>query len=114
MGSRIQPAEDSPKELVSREFCQVLVDFLNIEMKNNKNKGRKRFNFGKYHLIKPKDPLVNNDCCPICLDEFKVGTYKRGLKCGHVYHKKCIDKWFKRMEQEQHEKKCPVCRKIYA
>ena len=26
------------------------------------------------------------------------------IKCSHVYHEKCIDKWFERAHQ------CPLCR----
>ena len=30
-----------------------------------------------------------------------------GLECGHVYHDKCIDHWFKIKKK----KSCPLCRK---
>jgi len=41
--------------------------------------------------------------CPICLDEIKEED-KKIIKCSHVYHEKCIEKWFKRSH------KCPLCR----
>lgn len=31
------------------------------------------------------------------------------LKCGHVFHNKCIKKWFKNIEIES-STKCPMCR----
>jgi len=41
--------------------------------------------------------------CPICLDKIKEED-KKTIKCSHVYHKECIDKWFERAHQ------CPLCR----
>lgn len=41
--------------------------------------------------------------CPICLDEIKEED-KKIIKCSHVYHKECINKWFERSHQ------CPLCR----
>lgn len=59
---------------------------------------------GKYRKIKELDPIIG-ETCPICLDQFKEGTYKRTLVCNHIYHKKCIDGWLKRKDT------CPVCRR---
>jgi hypothetical protein len=56
-----------------------------------------------YKLIKSTDQLINQDCS-ICIDKLLPGEYKRELKCSHVFHKKCIDKWTKS------EFSCPVCR----
>jgi len=42
--------------------------------------------------------------CSICFDEIKEEDQKK-LNCVHVYHEKCIEKWFKRSHQ------CPLCRK---
>ena len=42
------------------------------------------------------------DCC-ICYD---IITDQEGiLSCDHIFHKECIEKWFKRSHQ------CPLCRK---
>jgi len=46
--------------------------------------------------------------CAICCSNFKEGEYYRKLPiCEHVYHKKCIDKWFTR---DKNHMKCPICR----
>jgi hypothetical protein len=51
---------------------------------------------------------VSNDVCPICFEHFKVGEYFRELPiCKHIYHKKCIDKWF---YKDIKNMKCPLCR----
>lgn len=67
-----------------------------------------------------------NDC-PICMEHLfpktsstmrlkKKVLVKRGeklpitkLKCGHIYHNKCIKDWFKKIEVES-STKCPMCR----
>ena len=67
-----------------------------------------------------------NDC-PICMEPLfpktsnilrlkKKVLVKRGqklqitkLKCGHMYHNKCIKDWFKKTEVES-STKCPMCR----
>ena len=51
---------------------------------------------------------LSSDSCSICCSQFKHGEYYRKLPiCKHVYHKKCIDKWFTRDNKHM---KCPVCR----
>ena len=45
--------------------------------------------------------------CSICIEEFKKGEYFRKLPiCSHIFHKKCIDKWF---TMDKHMS-CPICR----
>lgn len=43
--------------------------------------------------------------CAICLDDFKEATHVRSLRCGHVFHKKCIDAWL------CHNASCPLDRR---
>jgi hypothetical protein len=43
--------------------------------------------------------------CPICLDEIKMGEFQKTLDCKHCFHKKCIDRWFKKDNDF-----CPMCR----
>jgi hypothetical protein len=40
--------------------------------------------------------------CPICYDTISRG--KRVLKCGHAFHKTCVDSWIDRKGT------CPMCR----
>ena len=73
----------------------------NVITKNDINKS-----LGSYTRIKNNDTLLlNNESCSICLSKYKLGEYKRELKCNHNFHKKCVDKWFKKDKQE-----CPICR----
>jgi len=61
-------------------------------------------NIGSYSKINKNDITMT---CPICLESFKEGLYKRILSCSHIFHKKCIDKWIK----NSLECSCPICRK---
>lgn len=58
----------------------------------------------QYKKVKSLDDLPSE--CPICLEDFKRGEYYRKLECNHCFHKKCIDRWFKKDHSE-----CPMCRK---
>ena len=42
--------------------------------------------------------------CIVCLSEYEEGDTLRHLKCGHDFHKDCIDQWL------QGNATCPVCR----
>ena len=48
--------------------------------------------------------VVTNINCTICLEECNKCVQ---LKCNHVYHKECIDKWF---QINNNTKRCPLCR----
>jgi len=42
--------------------------------------------------------------CAICMDTFTEGEIIRDLKCGHSFHRGCIDEWLMRKST------CPLCR----
>lgn len=52
---------------------------------------------------KINDVAINEDCV-VCLESFSDVVVR--LNCNHLYHKKCIDKWFTLNNN------CPVCRKV--
>jgi len=54
-------------------------------------------------LLKP-DQHGEVPCCSICQEVYKENEYSRKLKCGHIFHKKCVDRWLKKNPS------CPVCR----
>lgn len=43
------------------------------------------------------------DECSICREEYTIGDKIKELKCGHLYHIKCIDDWFNRINKVE----CP-------
>jgi hypothetical protein len=62
----------------------------------------------KYTKVKKED--INDSCC-ICLENYTENTYKRSLSCNHHFHKKCIDKWLLKCDEEHIH--CPMCRWKY-
>ncbi|CDJ44317.1 hypothetical protein, conserved, partial [Eimeria tenella] len=34
--------------------------------------------------------------CAICFEEFGPSALVRVLPCGHIFHKSCLDTWFRR------------------
>jgi len=67
------------------------------------------------HLEKPlkicKGDKITDEMCNICFSNYKENEYKRVLKkCGHYFHKKCIDKWFCKNKDNMN---CPICRENY-
>lgn len=59
-----------------------------------------------YKQITNTDPLLEKECC-ICLSEYKIKEYKRELTCGHIFHKRCCDRWLKKNNT------CPICREKF-
>ena len=47
--------------------------------------------------------------CPICFNLYKPSEDIVILKCGHLYHKTCVEQWFSNKPRNQ--KECPHCRK---
>ncbi|KAM7523699.1 hypothetical protein LguiA_013601 [Lonicera macranthoides] len=43
--------------------------------------------------------------CTVCLSVFEEGEEIRRLRCGHVFHKECLDTWLKGEWAT-----CPLCR----
>jgi hypothetical protein len=63
---------------------------------NNSNKDNNIDDNNKNENENNKNDSENNkEECTICLEEFKNKQILRKLKCGHMFHIKCIDKWLK-------------------
>jgi hypothetical protein len=45
--------------------------------------------------------------CVICLESFAIGDSGRILYCNHIFHKICIEKWFRS------SKACPICQQEF-
>ena len=54
----------------------------------------------------PEEELKDDCSCPVCMDDMDVQTARK-LKCGHVFHMDCIQRWLCTREGSR---KCPVCR----
>ena len=80
---------------ITTRFASPLSD---VDIKNIRKDKIKKI---KYHKIKEE----NENECPICLEQFSLGEYQKTLDCKHCFHKKCIDRWFKKDNDF-----CPMCR----
>jgi hypothetical protein len=90
-------------------------NFINIEMKSQLDKKIRDF-INKNHNKKVKKLM--EEYCLICVENYdkinndnnvlfdfeESSKEKIVLPCGHIFHLKCISKWF------QNEKNCPLCR----
>uniref|UniRef100_A0AAG5D1E2 RING-type domain-containing protein n=1 Tax=Anopheles atroparvus TaxID=41427 RepID=A0AAG5D1E2_ANOAO len=54
--------------------------------------------------IKSDDKEIDNDCCAICIEPYKVTDVIRVLPCKHEFHKACIDPWL------LEHRTCPMCK----
>jgi ribosomal protein L34E len=55
-----------------------------------------------YHTRKARK---TDDRCAICFEEMEGEVAL--LRCKHVYHTACIDRWFAK------ERSCPICRTMW-
>ena len=61
----------------------------------------------RYCTMVSVDSVDPETCCAVCLKAFekqKKRVFVKKLKCGHVFHGSCIDKWLARARS------CPCCR----
>ncbi|CAI9116381.1 OLC1v1017511C1 [Oldenlandia corymbosa var. corymbosa] len=61
-----------------------------------------------YKKTKPPPPSDSSPECSICLSEYADGDKARQLRCNHVFHNKCLDKWL----QAGSHATCPLCRNL--
>jgi hypothetical protein len=95
--------------LLNMIMCYNIISIHSSMVDNNSNmkiKGLDMLKLEKYYKCK-------GECieCSICIEKVKCSEYVRGLQCGHKYHKKCIDKWFRVSINVNEEIQCPLCRK---
>ncbi|KAL4884576.1 hypothetical protein BJY04DRAFT_168094 [Aspergillus karnatakaensis] len=56
----------------------------------------------------PSDCGENSFVCVVCLDPVLRSHEIRELKCLHVFHRECLDKWYL-----QDHYNCPLCHRAY-
>jgi len=88
--------------------CDIINIFIYTEPYNKKINNRnnlRNLDIKNYRLCKHQDL----ECC-ICCENVKKNEYIRELNCGHIFHKKCIDKWLLASMKEKENVNCPMCR----
>lgn len=68
---------------------------------------QKKLGLPPMHLARQKlfTADARDHTCSICLAGTKMGDRCYELICGHIFHKPCLDPWFKSSRQ------CPNCRR---
>ena len=51
------------------------------------------------------DDIEEEEGCPICYDELNNENIVVIIKCGHIFHKNCINRWLNQNFS------CPICRR---
>ena len=46
--------------------------------------------------------------CAICLGEVRSTRANTPIRCGHIFHSHCIQKW-----KDEGKNTCPTCRKVF-
>lgn len=89
---------------------QILFNSNNLTYRNHLFSKKNEKNCFVYpgSLIPIYNSFNNNDECSICLE---IGT-DTVLKCGHIYHYKCMLEWLKICIQNKTDLICPYCRAI--
>ena len=88
-------------DLQALVFLDVTTRFASPSSDNLKNLRKIKIKSIKHKKVKESKDTE----CSICLDTIKVGEFEKNLECNHTFHKKCIDRWFKKDNDS-----CPMCR----
>lgn len=65
-----------------------------------------------YTKVRPPAPTDGSQECVMCLDGLwhdRCTTPLRELRCGHAFHRTCIDQWLRRRRDET---RCPTCQHL--
>jgi len=84
-------------------FCYKIKNYFKKLIEKRKIRKKIEYNSNIYSLKIINEPIM---CC-ICWYDYNKNDIIRELRCGHKYHKKCIDKWFGLVKKD-----CPMCRQI--
>lgn len=94
-------------------YIMSTIMFLNIYSiyKEYNNAIYKKWSIKDLKLDKYYKCKSENVYCSICCENVKWSEFLRKLPCKHIFHKKCVDKWIKRLLKKSENTSCPLCRK---
>lgn len=79
-----------------------LIEYFKYE-KNKKIDEKDNINMYSYKISYPE--LYDKKECPICFENLKIKDEVYLIKCGHLFHKKCLKLWI-----QKYNINCPTCR----
>lgn len=94
--------EDRPNILVVREHANCINEHTvenTVENTTGSRDSLAEVNSSIYPVVVP-----NQDMCTVCLDKFEDCVEVRTLRCGHIFHRACIDPWL------LDHGTCPLCK----
>ena len=97
--------ERIPNSGLFNYFIPILPLNIRIKPKNKEKNKNIKDKLTKTKFI--KSLYKDQDCCIICLQEFKNNQSIYKLSCNHIFHIRCLNKEIK------YRKKCPMCRKKF-
>jgi hypothetical protein len=99
------PSDIRNLQLMTRDITPDDYELL-LALDDNKNDAKKPLKKKKSTLKSEKLKVVDesNSSCSICLENFEVGATVKSLKCSHVFHSECLDKWI------EVSNACPLCK----
>ncbi|KAF7131772.1 hypothetical protein RHSIM_Rhsim09G0115700 [Rhododendron simsii] len=93
----------------ARNFLFRIPKFLNLYSHDDVQENREKLGIGLIKRYEHKHgcekEMANNECA-ICLGEIEEGDEIRELRCDHVFHMVCLDRWVVGYRHET----CPMCR----
>ena len=96
---------DTMDIIISNIETHIITESRPVHLVNQKTIKNVLGNYSRFTKNDKKDEVED---CSICMEEFKINEGIRNLPCNHMFHKKCVDKWFKTSTFT-----CPICRKSF-
>jgi hypothetical protein len=101
--------------IIMKNICYVLLDIFYLTQWYHTFKNVinfMKFNSDYYHVKNKLNMTATylnseNDECIICLDTTKSNMFIK-LKCNHIFHTKCFEKWLS-LKQKTDNLKCILC-----
>jgi len=92
--------QNNIRDTIVDRFTDNLSD-VKLTIKKTELRKIKKMNYSRL----PEKIINAQPQCTICQDDFKKDDLIKITKCEHIFHSKCIDKWF-----GEYSYKCPICR----
>ena len=80
-------------------------DFQLVRVKKSKSSRPVKKVLGKVS-VKDSNPIIPQETCICCMEDFLSADVVARLPCGHIFHEKCIMHWFLIRDSSL----CPMCR----
>ena len=81
---------------------RIKLCFENLRLNNNNNNNNND-DYDRSMMVYQNEKINNLNECIICLEDMKFNDDLILVKCSHIYHKECLEKWMVRRSV------CPLC-----